>query len=61
MRPGDGFPMTSFRHSGPDSGLVASALVLVAVCIVMAGLLAYAGSAAAAACNAACTCGEARR
>ncbi len=61
MRPGNGFPMTYFRHSRPDPGLVASALVLVAVCIVMAGLLAYAGSATAAACNAACACGEAPR
>ena len=61
MRPGDGFPITSFRHSRPDPGLVASALVLVAVCIVVAGLLAYAGSAAAGACNAACACGEAPR
>ena len=61
MRPEDGFPMTSFRHSRPDPGLVASALVLVAVCVVVAGLLAYAGSAAAGACNAACACGEAPR
>ena len=53
--------MTS-RHSRPDPGLVASALVLVAVCIVMAGLLAYAGFAGAgAACSAACPCGETSR
>ena len=52
--------MTS-RRSRPDPGLVASALVLVAVCIVMAGLLAYAGFAKAGACNAACSCGEASR
>ena len=53
--------MTSSRHSRSDPGLVASALVLVAVCVVMAGLLAYVGSVAAGACDAACACGEAPR
>ena len=52
--------MTAFRNRS-DPGLVSSAVVFVGVCIVMAGLLVYAGFAKAGACNAACACGEAGR
>ena len=52
--------MTTFRTRS-DPGVVASALVLVAVCVVMAGIFAYAGGLSGRACAEACACGEARR
>lgn len=52
--------MTTSRTRS-DPGLVAGALVLVAVCVVMAGLLAYAGEIARRPCAEACACGEAAR
>ena len=52
--------MTTFRTRS-DPGLVASALVLVAICIIMAGLLAYAGDLSGRSCAEACACGEAGR
>ena len=52
--------MTTFRTRS-DPGLVSSTLVLFAVCVVMAGILAYAGELSGRACAEACACGEAGR
>ena len=52
--------MTTSRTRS-DPGVVASALVLVAVCILVAGIIVYAGDLARGTCSAACACGEAGR
>ncbi|MCY4509614.1 MAG: hypothetical protein OXG35_22015 [Acidobacteria bacterium] len=52
--------MTTSRTRS-DPGVVASALVLVAVCILVAGIIVYAGDLARGTCTAACACGEVGR
>ena len=52
--------MAAFRNRS-DPGLVAAALVLVAVSVVVAGIIGYAGDLAWRPCAEACACGEATR
>ena len=52
--------MAAFRNRS-DPGVVAAALVLLAVCVVVAGIIAYAGDLAQRPCAEACACGEATR
>ena len=52
---------TSRSRGGSDPGVVAIALVLVAMCVVVAGILSYAGAVASGPCAGSCACQEAPR
>ena len=61
MIPGERRTAMMTLRTRSDPGVIASALVLVAVCILVAGIIVYAGDLERETCTAACACGEAGR